>query len=128
MGSGLVSAPLMKHLLAAYLAPVKNSGIAGTPTLLMGPCRFSFKQLGRNYSDQACTARVLSTMSLLQTYLYQATCLVELSKAVTGGGHATCLWGKYGPQPTTYYVRHVARWCHCVMRWPEQWWLRVIFG
>lgn len=29
--AGLVSAPQMEHSLAAYLAPIQNSGIAGTP-------------------------------------------------------------------------------------------------
>lgn len=42
--------------------------VSQVPTLPMGPCRFSYKQLGRIYTDQACTARALSSMSLLQTY------------------------------------------------------------
>ncbi len=80
--AGLLSAPPMRHSLAAYLAPTQNSGIAGTPTLPTGPCRFSFKQLGRIYGKQACAARTLSTVSLLQTY--QAICLGGLSEAVSG--------------------------------------------
>ncbi len=87
--AGLVSALPMRHSLAAYLAPTQNSGIAGTPTLPTGPCRFSFKQLGRIYGKQACAARTLSTVSLLQTY--QAICLGGLSEAVSAGAPCDAL-------------------------------------
>ncbi|RXN07737.1 Glycosyltransferase LARGE1 [Labeo rohita] len=90
--AGLVSAPPMEHSLAAYLAPTQNSGIAGTPTLPTGPYRFSFKQLGRIYGEQACAARALSSMSLLQTY--QAICLGELSEAVSAGRPCDALMGE----------------------------------
>ncbi|CAM4510102.1 unnamed protein product [Leuciscus chuanchicus] len=90
--AGLMSAPPMEHSLATYLAPMHNSGIAGIPTLPSGPCRFSYRQLSRIYSDQACTARALSTMSLLQTY--QAICLGELSEAMSEGRPCDELMGE----------------------------------
>lgn len=34
---GLMSAPPTEHSHAAYLAPMQNSGIVGTPTLPTGP-------------------------------------------------------------------------------------------
>ncbi|CAM4579652.1 unnamed protein product [Leuciscus chuanchicus] len=80
--AGLISAPPMEHSLATCLAPMQKSGIVGIPTLPSAPI----------YGDQACTAKALSTMSLLQSY--QAICLGELSKAVSEGKPCDELMGE----------------------------------
>ncbi|KAI7814652.1 hypothetical protein IRJ41_023079 [Triplophysa rosa] len=103
--AGLMSAPPMEHSLVAYLAPSRNTSITSTPTLPTGPCRFSFKQLGRVYGEQARTARALSAMSLLQTY--QAICLGELSEAMSAGMPCDALMGEV--RSTANYILRATR-------------------